>query len=91
MFRVTTLNKVTELKEKNEKKRLQHVTEVNELKRQIAVERQLHEFIDTRCRERTGLEEAQLRHGESSKILAPLVKKLFQGLVKSVIGNMREI
>lgn len=77
MFRVRTLNRVTELKEKNEKKRLQHRTEVNELKRQLAVERQLREFIDTRCRERTGLGEAQLRHGESSKILAPLVKKSY--------------
>ncbi|KAG7322784.1 hypothetical protein KOW79_014130 [Hemibagrus wyckioides] len=65
---LTKLENLKEKNEKNKKKRLQQIAEVDELKRQLEVEQRLDKFIETKCRERKGLEEAQLRRGEEKFI-----------------------
>lgn len=66
---------MTMMKEKAVKDLAQYTAEMKELERLIAHEQRLKDFMTTKCKERTGLDDAlSHRHGESSRNVGTLGK-----------------
>ncbi|KAK3549919.1 hypothetical protein QTP86_016200, partial [Hemibagrus guttatus] len=82
--------KLMKVQEKKEENRLQHITEVNELNTRLAEERHL-EFMVTKCREGTGLEEAHLRRETKKQRLTESQMSVKTEVLQDLFQRLQEV